>query len=117
MAFLAARGLSGEHRRAFLKLNMEDKNMSLTYRHELMKQTPLAPDYAETSMPFYSGNGKGEGAVAGRVHKILALTSVCFDTWLKPLFSQAERQSLSPIQEYDPYVEGLLRYLQSQRRD
>jgi hypothetical protein len=37
--------------------------------------------------------------------------------WLKPLFSNAERQSLSPIQEYDPYVEGLVRYLRSQRRD
>lgn len=97
--------------------------MHLTYRQELMQQTPLPRDYAETTMLFHSGNGNGEGAVAGRVHKILALALVCFDTWIKPLFSQAERQELSPIQEHDPYVEGLLRYLQllryiqSQRRD
>jgi hypothetical protein len=37
--------------------------------------------------------------------------------WLKPLFSQTERQNPSPIQEHDPYVEGLLRYLQSRKRD
>jgi len=91
--------------------------MHLTHRHELMKQTPLAPDYAETSIPFHSGNGNGDETVAGRIHKILALTLVCFDRWLKPLFSNAERKSLSPIQEYDPYVKGLLRYLQSQRMD
>jgi hypothetical protein len=91
--------------------------MHLTHRHELMKQTSLAPDYAKTDTPFHSGNGNGEDTVAGRVHKILVLTLICFDRWLKPLFSNAERQNLSPIQEYDPYVEGLLRYLQSQKRD
>jgi hypothetical protein len=91
--------------------------MHLTYRHELMKQTPLALNYAELSTPFHGGNGNGEETVAGRIHKILALTFACFDRWLKPLFSQAEEQNLSPVQEYDPYVEGLLRCLQSQRRD
>ena len=91
--------------------------MHLTHRHKLMKQTPLSQDYAETSTPFYSGNGSGEDTAAGWVHKILVLTLVCFDRWLRPLFSQPERQNLSPIQEYDPYVAGLLRSLQSQRRD
>ena len=91
--------------------------MHLTYRHELTKQTPLSPSYAETNTPFYSGNGSGEETVAGWVHKSLVLTLICFDRWLKPLVSQAERQNLSPIQERDPYVEGLLRCLQGQRRD
>ncbi len=91
--------------------------MYLTNHHELMQQTLLAPDYAEISMPFHIGHGMGEGTVAGMVHKTLALALVCFDMWLKPLFSQAERQIPSPIQEHDPYVEGLLRYLQSRRRD
>ena len=91
--------------------------MSLTYRDELMKQTPLALDYAETSTPFHSGNGNGEETVAATVHKILVLTLACFDKWLKPLVPQTERQNLSRIQENDPYVEGLLRCLQSQRRD
>lgn len=91
--------------------------MQLTYRHELMKHTPPARYYAETSMPFHSGDGNGRNAVAGRLHAILALTLACFDTWLKRLFSRAERQNLSPIQEYDPYVKGLARYLQSQRMD
>jgi hypothetical protein len=86
--------------------------MHLTYGHKLVKQIPPAPDYDEKYIPFYSGNGNGEGTVACRVHKILALTFLCFDTWLKPLFSEAERQNLSPIQECDPYAEGLLRYLQ-----
>lgn len=91
--------------------------MDLTHRRELTKQAPMAQEYAETSTYFHGGNGDGEDTVAGRVHKILALTLVCFDRWLKPLFLDAESQSLSPIQEHDPYVEGLLRYLQSQRRD
>jgi len=91
--------------------------MRVTYRHELTKQISPALNYAETSTPFHGGNGNGEDTVAGRVHKILVLTLACFDKWLKPLVSQAERQSLSPIQEYDPYVQGLLRSLQSQRRD
>jgi hypothetical protein len=91
--------------------------MHLTYRYELMKQTPLVRDYAETSVPFHSGNGNGENGIADRLHGILALVFTCFDTWLKLLFSRAERQNLSPIQEYDPYVKGLARYLQSQRTD
>jgi hypothetical protein len=81
-----------------------------------MKQAPLAPDFAETHMSFHGGNGNGEGAVAAGVHKILALAFICFDTWIKPLLSQEERQNLSPIHEYDPYVVGLVQYLQSQRR-
>ena len=94
--------------------------MRFAYRHEheLMKQTPLALDYAETSTSFHDGNGNGEGAVAAGVHKILVLTFACFEKWLKPLFSQGdERQNPSPIHEYDPYVVGLMRYLQSQRRN
>jgi hypothetical protein len=91
--------------------------MHHTYRYELMKQTPLVPDYAESSMPFHGGNGNGECTVSGRIHKILTLAFICFDTWLRPLLSQAERQKLSPIQEYDPYVVDLLRYLQSGGRD
>jgi hypothetical protein len=83
-----------------------------------MKQAPPAPDYSETSMPFHGGNGNGEGAGAAGVHKILVLTFACFEAWLKPLFSQGkERQDPSPIHEYDPYVVGLMRYLQSQRGD
>jgi hypothetical protein len=91
--------------------------MHLAYHHELMKQAPPARHYAETSTSFPSGNGKGENAVSGTLHRILALTLACFDTWLKPLLSGAKRQNLSPIQEYDPYVKGLARYLQSHRMD
>jgi hypothetical protein len=91
--------------------------MSLTFRHDLMKQTPLALNYAETSTPFHCGNGNREETVADRVHKILMLALICFDRWLKPLLSPAEGQTLSPIQEHDPYVEGLLRCLLSHRRD
>ena len=91
--------------------------MHLTYRHELMKQTPLVRDYAETSTAFHSGNGNGENAVAAGLHKILALAFVCFDAWLRPLFSRTERPNLSPMQECDPYIKGLLRYLRSQRMD
>jgi hypothetical protein len=91
--------------------------MDLAHRRELTKQAPLAPEYAETSTYFHGGNGDGEDTVAGEVHKILALTLVCFDRWLKPLFSDAERQSLSPIQEHDPYVGVLLRYHRSQVRN
>jgi len=90
--------------------------MHLTSGYELMKSIPLIPDYTETTMPFHGGNGNGEGAVVGRVHKILTLAFICFDAWLKPLFSQAERQNPSPVQDCDPYVEGLLRYLQSRGR-
>lgn len=92
--------------------------MHFAYRHELIKQTPLSPDYVETSMSFHGGSGKGDGAVATGVHKILVLTFACFEAWLKPLFSQGEeRQDPSPIHEYDPYVVGLMRYLRCQRRD
>lgn len=76
--------------------------------HELMKQTPLAPDYAEIIMPFHGGNEKVEGAVAAGVHEILVLAFACVEAWLKPLFSQAERQNLRPIQEYDPYLVDLM---------
>jgi hypothetical protein len=91
--------------------------MHLAYGHELMKQTLPARDYAETSTPFHGGNGNGENAVAGRLSGIIALTLARFDTWLKPLFSKAERQNLSPVQEYDLYVKGLARYLQGRRTD
>jgi hypothetical protein len=58
------------------------------------------------------------GIVCYRLVGLLIVTlATTNNRWLKPLFSQAERQNPSPIQEYDPYVEGLLRYLQSRRRD
>jgi hypothetical protein len=94
---------------------MEGQNMHVTYHHELMKQTP--PEYAATGIPFCSGDRKREDAVAGSVHKTLGLIFLYFDRWLKPFFSQADRKIPSPIQERDPYVVGLLRYLQSMRRD
>ncbi len=91
--------------------------MRLIYHYELIKQTPLAGDRAKTTVSFYGGNRNRENAVYGALHKLLALALACFDSWLKPLFGQAERQTLSPIQECDPYVKGLLRYLQGQRMD
>ena len=68
------------------------------YRHELTKQVPPAPDYAEMRTPFHNGNGNGEGAIAGKVYEILTLAFTCFDTWLEPLFSQAERRDQSRIE-------------------
>ena len=91
--------------------------MHSTYRHGLMEQTLLAPDCAEISMPFHGGNGNGESSVTERVHKILALVFVYLDMCLKPMFSYAEKWNPSPIQDYDPYVEGLLQYLQIWRRN
>jgi len=90
--------------------------MHLTYHSPLRKQTLGAPDYAETSMSFHGGDGDREGDVAAEVQEILTLAFVCFEVWLKPLFSQPGRHNLSPIHEYDPYVAGLTRYLQGQRR-
>ena len=91
--------------------------MHVTDRVALIKQNSLAPDYTETSIPFHDGSGKGEGAIADEVHRIIALAFVCLGAWLKPLFSRAGRESLSTIHEYDPYVVGLMRYLQGQRRN
>ncbi len=91
--------------------------MRLTYRRELMKQTSLARYYAETSKSFYNGNGNGENSLAAGLHGIIRLTFACFAAWVKPLFSRAEPPKLSPIQEYDPYVRGLARYLQGLRMD
>jgi len=91
--------------------------MHVTDRVALIKQSSLAPDYTETSIPFCDGSGKGEGAIAAGVHRIFALAFVCLGAWLKPLFSRAGRENLSTIHEYDPYVVGLMRYLQSQRKN
>jgi hypothetical protein len=89
--------------------------MHSTYRHGLMEQTLPAPDCAEISMTFHGGNE--ESSVAERVHKVLALVFVCLDMCLKPMFSRTEKWNPSPIQDYDPYIEGLLQYLQSRRRN
>jgi hypothetical protein len=48
---------------------------------------------------------------------MIPLAFVCFDTWLKPLFSQVERHNLEPVQECYPYVVGLLGYIQTHRRN
>jgi hypothetical protein len=90
-------------------------HMHVTHSHGLMKRTP--PDYVVPNMLFRSANRNGEDALAGRVNKILGLIFAYFDRWVKPFFSQAGKKIPSPIQERDPYVEGLLRYLQSRRRD
>ena len=83
--------------------------MRVTDWHKLIEQTRPAPDHNEESL------------VARKVHEVLALTFLCFDAWIKPLFSQVKGQKPSPVQEYDPYadpyVAGLLRYLNSRRRD
>jgi hypothetical protein len=91
--------------------------MYIDHSHGLMKQTTL--DYVAPNMLFRSANNSrnGEGALAGRVNKILELVFVYFDRWVRPPFSQPEKNIPSPIQESDPYVECLLRYLESRRRD
>ncbi len=91
--------------------------MHLNRRHELMKQTPLAPYYAQISTPFHSGDGNREAASAGTLHKISDLALACFNRLLKPLFPSDKMQDPSPIQECDPYLLGLLQYLQGRKRD
>jgi hypothetical protein len=47
-------------------------------------------------------------AVVEKLHEIITLLLRCFNGWLKPLRSGAEKETVSPIQDRDPYLESLL---------
>jgi hypothetical protein len=47
-------------------------------------------------------------AVVGNLHRIITLLLRCFNGWLRPLLSRAEKETVSPIQDRDPYIESLL---------
>ncbi len=46
-----------------------------------------------------------------KLHEIVLLTLLWFDRWLHPRLSRSRDHLVSPIQENDPYVEGLIRAL------
>jgi len=53
--------------------------------------------------------------LATNLRMIIAVSLLCFNGWLKPLLPHSRNEMLSPVQDCDPYLIGLLMALHGQK--
>ena len=82
--------------------------MKVAQASELIRQTPLSRDSFKV-ISFFDGDEKrSKRALAESLHRIVTLSLLCFNGWLKPLLVRSRKEPVSSIQEHDPYLESLL---------
>ena len=47
-------------------------------------------------------------AVVESLHRIIILSLNCFNGWLNPLLPHSRKETVSSVQDHDPYLESLL---------
>ena len=101
-------------------VSQEESSSRLTDMHpphfsELMNGKPLGRDRAKVISP-YDWHGKGSKcAVAERLHTIVVSLLESFSWVLKPLFRHSVKETVSLVQDRDPYLEGLLTALHGRK--
>ena len=69
---------------------------------------PNGRSFAKNVSSFGRYAIEAECSLLGRLHKVISLSLLCFNTWLRPSKSDSKGEPLSAIQEQDPYLERLL---------
>ena len=89
--------------------------MDVAQASELMRQTSVNGDSSEMISLFHGHEKRSKCALAGRLHRIITLSLLCFNRWLKPLLPRSRNETVSSVQEHDPYLESLLIVLHGQK--
>ena len=89
--------------------------MHLGHPSDLIKVPPFSRDHFGAILPFNGQEKRSERAVVEGLHRIISLSLECFNAWLRPLPPRSQKDAVSAVQEYDPYLESLLRALHGHR--
>jgi len=82
--------------------------MDVAQVSELIRQTSVNGDSSKV-ISFLHGHEKpSKYALAGSLHRIITLSLLCFNRWLKPLLPRSRNETVGSVQEHDPYLESLL---------
>ena len=90
--------------------------MDLPHFSELIKAIPLNRDPAEVIPPFKGHEKRSKHSVVESLHRIIVLLLHRHNGWSRPILSRAEKETVSPIQDRDPYMESLLIALHGRKR-
>ena len=82
--------------------------MDVAQVSELIRQTSVNEDSSELISLFDVHERRSKCNLAGSLHRIITLSLVCFNGWLKPLLVHSRNEQVSSVQEHDPYLESLL---------
>lgn len=84
---------------------------------ELIRQTPFSTDSSKIISFFDGHERRSKRALAQSLHRIVTLSLLCFNGWLKPLLVHSGKEPVSSVQEHDPYLESLLIALHGRGRE
>lgn len=89
--------------------------MDVAQVSELIKQTPVNGDSSKVISFFHGHEKPSKCALAGSLHRIVTVSLLCFNRWLKPVLVHSAKEPVSSVQEHDPYLESLLIALHGQK--
>ena len=82
--------------------------MDVAQVSELIRQTPLSKGSSKLISFFDRDEKRSKRALAQSLHRIVTLSLLCLNEWLKPLLPCSRNDTVSSVQEHDPYLESLL---------
>ena len=82
--------------------------MDLASPSELINAIPVKREQAEVIAPFDGQEKRSKCTVAESLHRIITLSLHCFNGWLRPLLPRSRKETVSYVQDHDPYLESLL---------
>lgn len=89
--------------------------MDVVQASELIRQTPLGRDSCKLISFFDGDETRSKRTLARSLHRIVTLSLLCFNRWLKPVLDRSGKEPVSSVQEHDPYLESLLIALHGQK--
>jgi len=82
--------------------------MHVAQKSESIRQTPFNRNSSEAIPFFHDSERPSQCAVVMSLHVIVTLSLRCFNGWLKPLLPHSQKETVSSVQDRDPYLESLL---------
>ena len=82
--------------------------MDLAHFSELIKAIPFSRVRAKVISPFDGHEKRSNYAVVESLLRIITLSLRCFNGWPRTLLSHSGKETVSLVQDRDPYLESLL---------
>ena len=89
--------------------------MDAAQASQVIRQTRYSKDSCGVISLFDGYAKRTTYSLVGCLHRIITLSLLCFNEWLKPLLIRPGKEPVSSVQEHDPYLESLLIALRGQK--
>lgn len=89
--------------------------MDIAQASESIKKTSVNRASSEMISLFKGHEKRSKCGLATNLRRTIAVSLLCFNKWLKPLLPHSRNEMLSPVQDCDPYLKGLLIALHGQK--